>query len=443
MSSSPSPPRPSSRSHRLGGNQLERTPTSSKNSPPQTSTSAISSDSHDVNCPLCGLPVPIADLDSHYHMEIQRIAADDAVRWTGARSATSYPSSLSSSPVGSPKVVVDDLPSKRPSKRRSAAIAAEQLISTKKSRTTAAATPVEPIQQLLVRIRANRVKRSISTPNAASDSSTRRRRHPIDETADLVSEQQSLCFMCGARLPEDSAAMNAHIDDCLSRQQTSLQPETSSSPRFGRPVGRSGRKPTRTTSPPPAADSFEEYTWAGQTRVRLTSMLEGSFEANGFIVHKKTDRDTEDDVNVDDDDEEQFGSSQYNERDIQRRELGSVEESPVGAAAAPLPAKDEDEWIDLERVDPRQDFLDFLKTVPPDTRLVMEALVARIRVLESSRATLQKCLICLDPYKNPVTSITCWHVHCEQCWLDSLAAKRLCPQCQRITGPSDLRRVFL
>jgi hypothetical protein len=53
-----------------------------------------------------------------------------------------------------------------------------------------------------------------------------------------------------------------------------------------------------------------------------------------------------------------------------------------------------------------------------------------------------KCLICMDSYKKPTTSIVCWHVYCETCWLQSLGAKKVCPQCQTITQPADLRRIY-
>ena len=29
-----------------------------------------------------------------------------------------------------------------------------------------------------------------------------------------------------------------------------------------------------------------------------------------------------------------------------------------------------------------------------------------------------------EPYKNPVTSMQCWHVHCEACWIQSLVRCR-------------------
>jgi len=54
-----------------------------------------------------------------------------------------------------------------------------------------------------------------------------------------------------------------------------------------------------------------------------------------------------------------------------------------------------------------------------------------------------RCLICMDKYCKPVISVKCWHVHCEECWLRTLGAKKLCPQCNVITSPADLRRIFL
>uniref|UniRef100_A0A3P9JP65 E3 ubiquitin-protein ligase RNF220 n=1 Tax=Oryzias latipes TaxID=8090 RepID=A0A3P9JP65_ORYLA len=79
------------------------------------------------------------------------------------------------------------------------------------------------------------------------------------------------------------------------------------------------------------------------------------------------------------------------------------------------------------------------------TLTTLDALKARIRDLEKqlSKGDRFKCLICMDTYTTPLTSIQCWHVHCEECWLRTLGAKKLCPQCNTITSPGDLRRVFL
>ncbi|KAG8184747.1 hypothetical protein JTE90_019345 [Oedothorax gibbosus] len=54
-----------------------------------------------------------------------------------------------------------------------------------------------------------------------------------------------------------------------------------------------------------------------------------------------------------------------------------------------------------------------------------------------------KCQVCLESYSKPVVSVCCWHVHCENCWLKALGNKRVCPQCEAITSPEDLRRIHL
>jgi hypothetical protein len=54
-----------------------------------------------------------------------------------------------------------------------------------------------------------------------------------------------------------------------------------------------------------------------------------------------------------------------------------------------------------------------------------------------------RCVVCLDGFRKPVVSVGCWHVCCEACWCGTLGAKRLCPQCNRITSPDDLRRIYL
>jgi hypothetical protein len=74
---------------------------------------------------------------------------------------------------------------------------------------------------------------------------------------------------------------------------------------------------------------------------------------------------------------------------------------------------------------------------------VMRALVDRVLRLEASLADAPRCLVCMDAPERPVVSTACWHIFCEACWLRTLATRRVCPQCNTITAPGDLRRVFL
>lgn len=79
------------------------------------------------------------------------------------------------------------------------------------------------------------------------------------------------------------------------------------------------------------------------------------------------------------------------------------------------------------------------------SREIIEALKAKIREYEKYVKNKPRCLICLEDYvnKNPVVSISCWHVYCENCWLLTLGAKKVCPQCSSITSATDLRRIYL
>jgi hypothetical protein len=70
----------------------------------------------------------------------------------------------------------------------------------------------------------------------------------------------------------------------------------------------------------------------------------------------------------------------------------------------------------------------------------------RIAELKRENKSLRQsalCNICLTTYVTPVVSTACWHVHCEQCWLRALGAKKLCPQCKIIVQPKDLRKIYL
>lgn len=74
---------------------------------------------------------------------------------------------------------------------------------------------------------------------------------------------------------------------------------------------------------------------------------------------------------------------------------------------------------------------------------IIDALKEKIREYETIIRNKSKCLICMDEFQIPVVSICCWHVHCEECWLRTLGARKLCPQCNMITSPTDLRRIYM
>lgn len=84
-----------------------------------------------------------------------------------------------------------------------------------------------------------------------------------------------------------------------------------------------------------------------------------------------------------------------------------------------------------------------IETSAANKNQIIESLKSKIREYDTQIKNKSKCLICMDEFRDPVVSICCWHVHCEECWLRTLGAVKLCPQCKMITSPTDLRRIYM
>ncbi|XP_070775273.1 E3 ubiquitin-protein ligase RNF220a isoform X2 [Enoplosus armatus] len=228
---------------------------------------------------------------------------------------------------------------------------------------------------------------------------------------------------------------------------------------------------------------FEEYEWAGQKRIRATALLEGGFRGTGFATCsiKESAADSDADLDVDGDDTLEYGKAQYTEADIipcsgagedqgEAREREALRGAVLnGGMPSNRITPEFSKWASDEmpstsngessKTDPSTPSSSSSSCAPrtcknseiekvteeESTATTMEALKARIRELERQilRGDRYKCLICMDSYTMPLTSIQCWHVHCEECWLRTLGNKKLCPQCNTITSPGDLRRVYL
>ncbi|XP_023809899.1 E3 ubiquitin-protein ligase RNF220-like isoform X2 [Oryzias latipes] len=205
-----------------------------------------------------------------------------------------------------------------------------------------------------------------------------------------------------------------------------------------------------------------ENDWNERTRIQMTS---AGFKAGAVLVRttSKEFRDSDVDLDVDGDDTLEYGKVQYTETDVIPCSGESSKESAVNSRNV-LPDSrvntDFPKWSTdgspststVEKPDSGAATLSKtckntnIETPSEDSTLTtLDALKARIRDLEKqlSKGDRFKCLICMDTYTTPLTSIQCWHVHCEECWLRTLGAKKLCPQCNTITSPGDLRRVFL
>lgn len=193
---------------------------------------------------------------------------------------------------------------------------------------------------------------------------------------------------------------------------------------------------------------FEEYEWAGQHRVRASSMLEGGYTGIGIGTRITNKIDTEEeDLIVDGDDSEKYGPVQYTERDImlvnknEDKDQTTLRLAIIGTSGNST--SNSESTVELTEDNIETD--EAPVNTSPCSNPTIEALKARVRELEQSEnnKTQYKCLICMGRYKTPVISICCWHVHCELCWLKTLGIKKLCPQCNMITSPTDLRKAFI
>lgn len=194
----------------------------------------------------------------------------------------------------------------------------------------------------------------------------------------------------------------------------------------------------------------------------------------GTSLINSTNVDEDEDLNVDGDDTQIYGQSQYSERDVivpaattnkennenmylRQLVLGGGED--LTRSDRPLSKNDDDDEMNgnlddsnktHEKVDTGQSSSTTTTTTAPNPchsknnqQQIIESLKEKIREFEEQKNNKCKCLICMDAYVDPVVSICCWHVHCEECWLRTLGARKLCPQCNMITSSSDLRRIYM
>lgn len=218
---------------------------------------------------------------------------------------------------------------------------------------------------------------------------------------------EQVCPICNKEVNGDDISL--HVELCLRRSETN------------------GSESDENID----VEAYEEYEWAGQSRVRATSLLQSGISSLGTSI-SMTEED--EDLNVDGDDTQTYGSPQYSEKDV-ILPCGDAEDVALRKA--------------VTGSDPKRAHLDDEHTSTEDITTngdpVLQVLKNRIRDLESkeNKGEVYKCLICMERYRTPVISVCCWHVHCEECWLQTLGAKKLCPQCNMITSPADLRRIYI
>ncbi|XP_021179587.1 E3 ubiquitin-protein ligase RNF220a isoform X4 [Fundulus heteroclitus] len=390
-------------------------------------------DSQAPVCPICQVLLRPGELQEHMETEIERLASICLSKNPSSKDGVATP--------GTPKSMLLSVHIKREGE--------SPVVSPLSSEDAHHSDRY----QTFLRVRANRQTRL----NARIGKMKRRK----------PEEGGQVCPLCSAPLAGSEEEMSRHVEQCLIQREGALADEDSADM-----DGENGR-------------GFDEYEWAGQKRIRATALLEGGFRGTGFATCsiKESTADSDADLDVDGDDTLEYGKAQYTEADIipcsgagedqgEAREREALRGAVLnGGMPSNRITPEFSKWANDEM--PSTSNGESSKTDPStpssssssssnaprtcknseiekvteeeSTATTMEALKARIRELEKQilRGDRYKCLICMDSYTMPLTSIQCWHVHCEECWLRTLGNKKLCPQCNTITSPGDLRRVYL
>ncbi|XP_027139587.1 E3 ubiquitin-protein ligase RNF220a isoform X2 [Larimichthys crocea] len=389
-------------------------------------------DSQAPICPICQVLLRPGELQEHMETEIERLASICLSKNPSPKDGAATP--------GTPKSMLLSVHIKREGESPVVSpLSSEDIHHSDR-------------YQTFLRVRANRQTRL----NARIGKMKRRK----------PEEGGQVCPLCSAPLAGSEEEMSRHVEQCLIQREGALGDDDSADM-----DGENGR-------------GFEEYEWAGQKRIRATALLEGGFRGTGFATCsiKESAADSDADLDVDGDDTLEYGKAQYTEADIipcsgagedqgEAREREALRGAVLnGGMPSNRITPEFSKWVSDEmpstsngessKTDsstpssssssscaPRTCKNSEIEKVTEEesTATTMEALKARIRELERQilRGDRYKCLICMDSYTMPLTSIQCWHVHCEECWLRTLGNKKLCPQCNTITSPGDLRRVYL
>ncbi|XP_074642138.1 E3 ubiquitin-protein ligase RNF220-like isoform X2 [Tubulanus polymorphus] len=347
-------------------------------------------------CPVCGLTLRIGEVESHFTSELEKLE-----KITSLKNSKRTPS-REGTPLGGRKLLPS--PSNTKSKSPPPEVAAQSR------------------HETYQRVKANRNNRLNSRIRG------RKKRH----------QEETTCPVCNKLVTGTPEELSDHVDMCLKKreQEEELLVDIEGD------------------------EQYEEYTWCGQTRIRASSMLEGGLKASGFKTSSRGEDDDDVNLDVDGDDGDVYGRPQYGEADVipcnldepleekERDALrGAYMRTEVNSVSSNSPRNDMNRWSIGENGDavPSTSSANERVSCGSAASEIIDSLKSKIRQQEDSlkKSDKNKCLICMDQYTVPLVSVHCWHVHCEECWLRTLGSKKLCPQCNMITSPSDLRKIYL
>lgn len=367
-------------------------------------------------CPICGITLRQQEIEAHYQTEMEKLSSCSPNRARKLLQHSSPPPPLSGCSSSSSSSILSGTDVKRLNGNSNLPVAG----SGNTDETEEKRMDKDACWGTYQKIRTNRQKRLKIKPKKRKN-------------------EGATCPVCNEQPNGD---INVHVDRCLQNSET--QPNGTLKP------GDSDDE-----SIDVEGETFDEYEWSGQTRIRASSMLPGGYAAAGVGTSITLTSDDEHELNVDGDDTQIYGPPQFSERSIvpiskdksnsYLRELVIGNEPPTtfqlddakeGSSSA---ASEHEEAPVLEAPEPISAQL----MTNSDSNLIIEALKTKIREYERYIQNKPKCLICLSDFKKPVVSICCWHVYCQDCWLNSLGSRKLCPQCNMITSATDLRRIYL
>ena len=241
---------------------------------------------------------------------------------------------------------------------------------------------------------------------------------PHDPNAADENQDDLTCPVCNLPVPTDQ--YNHHVDHCLINSD---------------PVEDNADDDTIDID---TIENVETYTWAGHTRVRATSLVQGGLRGPGFVSITRSDEDQVLDIEgTEEEGGQEFGSMQYTESDlIVPQPQNETEVQELQTRSSIQEALTGQKTVQVNQETTQHQVLD---ARDKDDKLVIEEL------RQENDALRQKsmCNICMDSYTTPLVSTVCWHVSCEECWMRALGTKKLCPQCKVIIQPKDLRRIYL
>ncbi|KDR84010.1 hypothetical protein GALMADRAFT_262367 [Galerina marginata CBS 339.88] len=378
-------------------------------------------------CPVCEEHIPLRLLAMHAQLESERV--EEVIKKVG------------SSDVAYDEMIDESLPGPSSRVRRSA-------MKARKSMTT------------------RNVKDSLDQSTKTIQIVKRRRKQRNLKLKEMLKEEEEgntstyawlkrftgeeiTCPVCSATVRGDRDVLDAHVDSCLAHESQRLQEACQRELLHQRALEEE------------AWDDAEDNNYVGDVR------------GAGFYTRRDDDEYVDEEVDIDGDDQVIFGETQFTEGDVVPVNLGQEEVDEDFEVE--IEGDDDDEAQQAQRtlrdlIAPgkagkqvlqngevgrhgvdltsfcEMDKLDFtiLSTRQRgDKSALLLALENKIKLLESAPSTSLLCRICIDPYTEPTVSTGCWHTCCKECWLRCLGSTKLCPICKRITGASDLRRVYL